>query len=120
MTSLSTSFAGLKLKNPIIIGSSGLTDSSGDIKKLEESGAAAVVLKSLFEEEIIREMQASYSSMSSEGYIYPETLEFYEYQDTQEESTTKYLDLIDKTKKEVSIPVVSWLTERYEGVPPPK
>ncbi len=64
-------------------------------------------LKSLFEEEIIREMQASISSMTSEGYIYPETLEFYEYQDMQEESTTKYLDLISKTKKEVSIPVIA-------------
>jgi dihydroorotate dehydrogenase (fumarate) len=107
MTNLSTCFAGLELKNPIIIGSSGLTNSTKDIKELEESGAAAVVLKSLFEEEIIREMQATYSSMSSEGYLYPETLDFYEYQDTQEDSTTRYLDLITKTKKEVSIPVIA-------------
>ncbi len=107
MIDLSTNFAGLKLKNPIIIGSSGLTNSARDIKLLEENGAAAVVLKSLFEEEIIIEMQASYSSMTSEGYIYPETLEFYDYHDNQEESTTKYLDLIAGTKKEVKIPVIA-------------
>ena len=107
MINLSTSFAGLELKNPIIVGSSGLTNSTNDIKKLAASGAAAVVLKSLFEEEIIREMQATYSSMSSEGYIYPETLDFYEYLDGHEESTTKYLDLITNTKKEVDIPVIA-------------
>ncbi len=108
MADLSASFAGLKLRNPIIIGSSGLTNSTKDIKELEENGAAAVVLKSLFEEEIIREMKATYSSMSSEGYIYPETLDFYDYLDShEEESTTRYLDLIAKTKKEVSIPVIA-------------
>ena len=107
MTDLSTSFAGLKLKNPVIIGSSGLTNSIKDIMELEKNGAAAVVLKSLFEEEIIREMQATYSSMSSEGFIYPETLEFYEHEDKTEESTIKYLDLIAKTKKEVTIPVIA-------------
>ena len=107
MINLSTSFAGLKLKNPIIVGSSGLTNSTSDIKELEASGAAAVVLKSLFEEEIIREMQSTYSSMSSEGYIYPETLDFYEYLDTQEEVTTKYLDLIASAKQAVSIPVIA-------------
>ena len=107
MSNLSTSFAGLKLKNPIIIASSGLTGSVREIKELEESGSAAVVLKSLFEEEIIKEMQASYSSMSSEGFIYPETLEYYNYLDTQKESTTAYLDLIAKAKNEVSIPVIA-------------
>ncbi|MBN2213472.1 MAG: dihydroorotate dehydrogenase-like protein [Bacteroidales bacterium] len=107
MINLSTGFAGLELKNPIIIGSSGLTNTTKDIRKLEENGASAVVLKSLFEEEIIREMQATYSSMSSEGFIYPETLEFYEHADTQEESTIRYLDLIAGTKKEVTIPVIA-------------
>jgi dihydroorotate dehydrogenase (fumarate) len=107
MINISTSFAGLKLKNPLIIGSSGLTEETKNIKVLEESGAAAVVLKSLFEEEIIREMQSTYGSMSSEGFIYPEMMDFYEYLDIKEESTIKYLDLISKTKKEVSIPVIA-------------
>ena len=54
---LSTSYLGLQLKNPIIVGSSGLTDSVEKIVMLEKMGAAAVVLKSLFEEEIIMEME---------------------------------------------------------------
>ena len=52
MEQLKTTFAGLSLKNPIIISSSGLTNSVEKIKKLEEAGAAAVVLKSVFEEQI--------------------------------------------------------------------
>ena len=56
MADLSTNYLGLQLKNPIVVGSSGLTDSVAKIKNLETMGAGAVVLKSLFEEEIIMEM----------------------------------------------------------------
>ena len=52
MADLSTNYLGLQLKNPIVVGSSGLTDSVAKIKNLEAAGAGAVVLKSLFEEEI--------------------------------------------------------------------
>lgn len=45
MTDLKTTFAGLQLKNPIIISSSGLTNSAGKNKKLAEAGAGAIVLK---------------------------------------------------------------------------
>jgi dihydroorotate dehydrogenase (fumarate) len=51
-TSLQTTFAGLKLKNPIIAASSGLTNSINKIIELENSGVGAIVLKSLFEEQI--------------------------------------------------------------------
>jgi dihydroorotate dehydrogenase (fumarate) len=49
MVDLSTQYLGMMLKNPIIVGSSGLTDSVESIQELEENGAAAVVLKSIFE-----------------------------------------------------------------------
>lgn len=52
MAQLKTTFAGLTLNNPIIISSSGLTNSLAKIQKLEEAGAGAVVLKSVFEEQI--------------------------------------------------------------------
>ena len=67
MAPLKTTFAGLELKSPIIISSSGLTDSPEKIKRLEEAGAAAVVLKSVFEEQI----NAQAGSMN--GYRSPET-----------------------------------------------
>ena len=55
MTNLNVSYLGLDLKNPIIAGSSGLTNSIENLKAIEEAGAGAVVLKSIFEEEIYLE-----------------------------------------------------------------
>ena len=52
MADLKTTFAGLTLKNPVIISSSGLTNSAAKNAKLEAAGAGAIVLKSLFEEQI--------------------------------------------------------------------
>jgi dihydroorotate dehydrogenase (fumarate) len=55
MASLETTYAGLKLRNPIIVSSSGLTDSPEKNKKLYEAGAGAIVLKSLFEEQVMKD-----------------------------------------------------------------
>ena len=52
MADLSTKYLGITLRNPIIVGSSGLTNSVEKIQDLEKKGAGAVVLKSIFEEEI--------------------------------------------------------------------
>ena len=59
MADISTTYLGLKLKSPIIAASSGLTNSLEDLKKIEAAGAGAVVLKSLFEEEIVTEVSGS-------------------------------------------------------------
>lgn len=106
MSDLSTKYLGLTLKNPIVIASSGLTDSVEAIKTLEKNGAAAVVLKSLFEEEIVAEMDANLKKMASDSFIYPETLDFYE--DSEEDNLSiKYLELITNAKKEVTIPIIA-------------
>ena len=55
-TTLETTFAGLRLRNPVIVGSSGLTDCAAKNKKLYEAGAGALVLKSLFEEQIMMDV----------------------------------------------------------------
>ena len=107
MADISVEYLGLNLKNPIIVGSSGLTEKTETIRNLEQNGAAAVVLKSLFEEEIILEKQASLSQMGSGGALYPETLDLYQYEDVPRESTAEYLDLIRNVKKQVSIPVLA-------------
>jgi dihydroorotate dehydrogenase (fumarate) len=67
MPDLRTNFAGLTLKNPLVAGSSGLTNSLNKIKELEKAGVGAVVLKSLFEEQI-----ESYSKKLSLTSDYPE------------------------------------------------
>jgi dihydroorotate dehydrogenase (fumarate) len=107
MADLSTVFAGIKLKNPIIIGSSGLSDSIENIVGLERAGAAAVVLKSLFEEEILKELNANMQRMSSDGFLYPETVDYYEQIDSPAEPTARYLDQIRMAKSAVKIPVIA-------------
>ncbi len=59
MKILNTKYMGLSLKNPIIVGSCGLTSTVEGIKKIAKTGAAAIILKSIFEEEIIKEHEST-------------------------------------------------------------
>lgn len=106
MADLSTNYLGLELSNPIVAASSGLTDSVEKIKTLEKNGVGAVVLKSLFEEEIIIEMNKKKEEMLRPGTIYPEIYDFFDYDDV-EDSVTKYLAMLESAKKETSIPIIA-------------
>lgn len=100
MTSLNTEYAGLNLKNPIIVGSSGLTNNAKKNKELEKSGAGAIVLKSLFEEQI--EMMSDYML---EGTDYPEASDYIRNY-VKSDQLVDYLGLVRETKKLCSIPVI--------------
>ncbi len=100
---LSINYLGLKLKNPIIIGSSGLTNSVEKIKELEKNGAAAVVLKSLFEEQIAIEAEVE---ASKNEFDYPEAIDYIKAYSKQN-SIRNYLELIQKAKTAVKIPVIA-------------
>ena len=102
---LSTTYLGLPLKNPVIVGSSGLTDSPEKIKEWEKNGAAAVVLKSLFEEEIIFEYEEVLKEVKNTGY----NMEQFDYYDfvLKKKKLDAYLALIKEAKKAVSIPVIA-------------
>ena len=101
MADLSTTFVGLKLRNPVIVSSSGLTDSVEKIKKLEAAGAGAVVLKSLFEEQILHEAGRLYEEGS-----YPEADDYIRHY-TRTNSIEAYLDLVEGAASESRIPVVA-------------
>jgi dihydroorotate dehydrogenase (fumarate) len=101
---LSTEYMGLKLKNPIIAASSGMTDSVDKIKKLAESGVAAVVLKSLFEEQIRMEIDSLGMNNMFDSYADTENyIAFY----TKQNAVTDYLKLIQDAKAAVDIPVIA-------------
>lgn len=101
MADLKTTFAGLTLKNPIIISSSGLTDNAAKNTKLEAAGAGALVLKSLFEEQIMLEADR----LRNPSY-YPEGSDYLaEY--IRSHKLTEYLELIKETKKVCTIPVIA-------------
>ena len=102
MQTLQTKYAGLILRNPIIIGSSGLTNTVDKIKELEKAGAGAVVLKSLFEEQIL--IQSDHLLREVESY--PEAYDYVrEY--VKSNDVMNYLDLISDTKKYTSIPIIA-------------
>jgi len=104
MINLETNYLGLKLKNPIVVSSSGLTNSVEKIGKLVDAGAGAVVLKSLFEEQINHEI--SNSIQSGEGFDYPEAVDYIkEY--TKENNVNDYLNLIKGAKAAYDIPVIA-------------
>lgn len=104
---LSTTYLGLKLKSPIIVSSSTLTGSVESIKHCAEAGAGAVVLKSIFEEQIVSEIKRE------EGYtdvdIYDSYPEAQEYLNTYMRGTEIeiYERLIRESKKVVDIPIIA-------------
>jgi len=106
MADLSVNYMGLKLRNPIIAASSGLTNSLDDIKEFERKGAGAVVLKSIFEEEIRRELEKDLTSMHMESFLYPETMDYYDNY-AEDDSLTNHLKLIREAKKAVKIPIIA-------------
>jgi len=105
---LHTTYLGLELKNPIIAGSSGLTGNLESLRKLEQNGAAAVVLKSIFEEEILLEANHQIKEAEKNPMIYSGLSETLDYIDLhiREDNLRKYLQLIRDAKKELSIPVI--------------
>ena len=100
-TTLETTFAGLKLRNPIIVSSSGLTDNAAKNRKLDEAGAGAIVLKSLFEEQIMMEVD-HLDDMS----MYPEGSEYLAAY-LRQHKLNEYLNLIKESKQACSIPVIA-------------
>jgi dihydroorotate dehydrogenase (fumarate) len=105
MVDLSTQYLGMKLKNPVIAGSSGLTNSVKSIQDLEKSGAGAVVLKSIFEEEIAFEYEDILQEASEEG-VNLDQFDYYDFH-IKGEKLDKYTALIQESKKAVSIPVIA-------------
>jgi len=105
MIDLKTTYLGLELKNPIIVASSGLTKSLDNIIKFEKYGASAVVLKSLFEEQIINEI-SKVQSHSADLYAYPEA-DDYIANYSRQHNLEEYLTLIREAKKNVGIPIIA-------------
>jgi len=104
MADLSTSYMGLRLRNPIIAGSSGLTNSIENLQKLYHNGAGAIVLKSLFEEQINFAINKTLNQ-SENNYSYPEALDYISHY-TRENDLEKYLKLIKDAKSKLDIPII--------------
>ncbi len=106
MSILSTKYLGLDLKNPIIAASSGLTGKIDYLIELENAGVSAIVLKSLFEEDIIAEINKQRSTVITASSIYPEIYDAFTY-DEMVDSVSKYINLIKTAKSKLSIPIIA-------------
>lgn len=105
MADIKTNYLGLELTSPIIAGSCGITGSIANLKKLEVSGVGAVVLKSLFEEQIIEE-EIKAATQGIYSTFHPESLEYIT-QMSMNFGPEYYLKLIRDAKKEITIPVIA-------------
>lgn len=103
---ISTKFMGFKIKSPIVVGSSGLTSNVETLKKIEASGAGAVILKSLFEEQITQEMNVNVKVYSANFSGYPEAYNYIQ-EHTKSNVTNDYIKLIKDAKANLSIPVIA-------------
>ncbi|MCK5825217.1 MAG: dihydroorotate dehydrogenase-like protein [Ichthyobacteriaceae bacterium] len=108
---LSVNYLGQKLKNPIVIGSSGLTNSVSKIKKLEEAGAGAIILNSLFEEQMDHDCWQTQSKCATD---FPDMINYIKTY-TEEHSFQEYLTLIKDAKAAVNIPVFASINCRTAG-----
>ncbi len=105
MADLSTNYMGLNLRNPLIVGSSGLTNSLSNIREIEQNGAGAVVLKSLFEEQIRFEIRKVFSFEDAQK-SYTEA-EDYIKNYARTHTLNEYTNLIQEAKNNTSIPIIA-------------
>jgi dihydroorotate dehydrogenase (fumarate) len=103
MADITTSFMGLKLRNPIVVGSCELTASLEGIVRAAEAGAGAVVLKSFFEEQFASEVAPE----ERRGFVYPEAIDYLERGGLLEYATRNMVQMIEEAKKKVSLPIIA-------------
>ncbi|PYX42832.1 MAG: dihydroorotate dehydrogenase-like protein [Acidobacteria bacterium] len=106
---LSTHYLGMKLRTPLVPSASPLSQEIGTIRRLEDAGASAVVLYSLFEEQLRQEMVELDHHLSAATESFPESLSFFPHASEFRLGPEGYLEHIRKAKEAVEIPVIASL-----------
>jgi dihydroorotate dehydrogenase (fumarate) len=109
MLDLTTTYLGLKLKNPLVVSPSPLTEHIGNILRMEDAGAGCVVLHSLFEEQILIESQKLDEGLSAGTESFAESLSYFPDMHRYNLGTEGYLEVIRKAKQAVNIPIIASL-----------
>ena len=112
---LSTRYLGLPLKHPIVASASPLTGSIDSLKRLQDAGVAAVVLPSLFEEQIEHEEMATHNLMMYGAELSPEAHGFFPEMQNYPTGPDRYLKLIQEAKHALSVPVIASLNGHTPG-----
>ncbi|MDM7914533.1 MAG: dihydroorotate dehydrogenase-like protein, partial [Candidatus Eisenbacteria bacterium] len=106
---LSTTYMGLKLKSPLVPSSGPYSEKLDNLKRMEEAGAAAVVLHSLFEEQIKLEEEELVQHLEQGTHSHPESLTYFPEPSEYRLSTEEYLRHVEACRKGLSIPVIASL-----------
>ncbi len=115
MADLTTNYLGIKLKNPLVVSPSPLCDNIDNIKRMEERGASAVVLHSLFEEQITLLSNELDSNLSYGTESFAEAITYFPELSDFRMGPEAYLDHIHKAKQTVSIPIIGSLNGVSKG-----
>lgn len=110
---LATTYMGIPMRNPLIVGSSPLNGDLDSVRQLEDAGAAALVLPSLYEEEITREQMADFFSYDTYGDSFPEATSYSP--DPEMAAGSDYLEHLRRVKETVEIPVIASLNGSTPG-----
>jgi len=111
---LATTYMGLSLKSPLIVGSSPLTEDLDTVRQLEDAGAAALILPSLYEEQITGEQMADFFSSETYEDSFPEASS-YAPDPESAPGPDEYLEHLRRTKQSVGIPVIASLNGSTPG-----
>lgn len=106
---LETQYLGLNLRSPLVVSACPLSENVDNIKRMEDAGAGAVVLFSLFEEQILRELALHEQILESTTHIHAEAPDYFPDLEAYKMGSEKYLELIRQAKEAVDIPVFASL-----------
>ena len=106
---LTTTYLGLKLKNPLLPGASPMVDDLDTVRRLEDAGAPAIVMHSLFEEQIAMEAQAEMRDVDAHEFSFSEAATFLPASDEFALGPDRYLEQIGKIRDAVGLPVIASL-----------
>jgi dihydroorotate dehydrogenase (fumarate) len=112
---LSTTYVGLKLKNPLVASSSPMCEDLGSVRRMEDAGAAAIVLQSLFEEQIEVESGELDRFLDDAAERSPEAFSHFPELTHRVEGPDAYLEHIQKCKRAIKIPVIASLNGTTPG-----
>jgi dihydroorotate dehydrogenase (fumarate) len=112
---LGTRYLGLDLQHPIVASASPMTGSIDSLKRLEDAGVAAVVLPSLFEEQIEHDEMATHDLMMQGAELSPEVHGFFPEPGSYRTGPDQYLELIADAKRSLSLPVIASLNGHTAG-----
>jgi len=112
---LNTTYMGMTLKNPLVASASPLSEDIGNIKRLEDAGASAVVLYSLFEEQLSHDRMTLYHHLSQGTESFAEALTYFPEPPEFHLGPEEYLEHIRRAKQAVKIPIIASLNGSTNG-----